>query len=79
MITQNGVSLPQDFAKALQSDEQALAAFESMRPSCQKRYVALIEDAKRTETRERRIKRALEMALEWNKRHQHPKGKSQLT
>ena len=72
MITHKGVLLPQDFAKALQADEQALSAFESMRPSYQKRYAALIEAAKKPETRERRIKRALEMA----QRHRNPKEKS---
>ena len=71
MVTQKGVSLPQDFSKALETDAQALGAFESMRPSCQKRYVAWIEGAKRPETRERRIKRALEMALDWKHRHQN--------
>jgi len=76
MVTKKGVSLPQDFAKSLQADKQALTAFESMRPSCQKRYVTLIENPKRPETRARRIKRVLEMAKEWQQRRQNPKRKS---
>ncbi|MBI4336685.1 MAG: YdeI/OmpD-associated family protein [Chloroflexi bacterium] len=69
MITQKGTPVPSDLANVLAASAGALTAFEALRPSCQKRYVAWIEEAKRPETRERRIRRTVEMALDWKRRH----------
>ena len=39
MITDKGVAVPDDMAGVLQSDTQALAAFEALRPDDQRVYV----------------------------------------
>ena len=67
--TRKGVSVPEDFAGLLRADARALAIFEAMRPSCQKSSVKWIEEAKKRETRERRIEKAREMILEYGQRH----------
>ena len=53
------VELPADFAKALANDKAAKAAFEKLAPSHRKEHVRAIEDAKKPETRLRRIESAI--------------------
>jgi Bacteriocin-protection, YdeI or OmpD-Associated/Domain of unknown function (DUF1905) len=54
------VDLPSDLERALKSDNAAGASFESMSYSHQKEYVDWIEEAKRAETRDRRIAKTVE-------------------
>ena len=54
-------SVPADLAKALKGNKKARAAFEDMAPSHRKAYAQWIEDAKKPETRSRRLAKALEM------------------
>jgi uncharacterized protein YdeI (YjbR/CyaY-like superfamily) len=56
------VRLPKDLAAAL--DEEARAKFDRMSYSHRKDYVDWIKDAKREETRRRRIKKAVAMIRE---------------
>ena len=70
MLTQKGIPVPTDLAKALKANAQALAAFETLRPSCQSRYAAWIGEGKRPGTRERRIQRVAELALDWKQRRE---------
>jgi uncharacterized protein YdeI (YjbR/CyaY-like superfamily) len=60
MRSQKGVDVPEDLARALRADPALLAAFERMPPSHQREYVAWVEEAKRPETRARRIAQAAE-------------------
>jgi len=55
------VKAPPEFAKALKANKKAAAAFAAFSPSCKKEYVEWIADAKRAETRDKRI----ETAIEW--------------
>jgi len=55
------VELPEAFAKALADDSVARAAFESLAYTHRKEYARWIDDAKRDETRKRRVAEALEM------------------
>lgn len=55
------VVVPDDFAQALAGDRTAGQAFSRMPASHQRRYVEWIEEAKRPETRARRIAKALNM------------------
>jgi uncharacterized protein YdeI (YjbR/CyaY-like superfamily) len=55
------VKAPPEFAKALKASKKASAAFAAFSPSCKKEYVEWIADAKRPETRDKRI----ETAIEW--------------
>ncbi|MBI4232890.1 MAG: YdeI/OmpD-associated family protein [Chloroflexi bacterium] len=69
VVTQKGIRVPPDLSAVLQENAQARAAFEALRPSCQRRYADWITGAKRPETRARRTRRVVEMALEWKARH----------
>ena len=50
---------PPDLKKALAKSKKAKEHWEKWAPSTKKRFVYWIEDAKRPETRERRIKRVV--------------------
>lgn len=65
MRTAKGVLIGDDFARALRANAKALAAFERMPPSHQREYAEAIAEAKKPETRERRILGAIRMILEW--------------
>lgn len=67
MKTKKGVEVPADFASELKKNSDALEAFEAMPPSHQREYVSVIAEAKKPETRQRRIASAIEMILKWNK------------
>lgn len=53
------VTPPADFAKALKADKDAKAAWDKLSYTHQKEYVQAIEEAKKTETRVRRIEKAI--------------------
>ena len=55
------VVVPEDFAAALRGDEVARERFERLPPSHRREHVLAIEEAKKPETRARRIAKALEM------------------
>ncbi|HWP31762.1 MAG TPA: YdeI/OmpD-associated family protein [Fimbriimonadales bacterium] len=73
MKTQKGVNVPDDFARELQKNAKALAAFEAMPPSHQREYIGAIEEAKKPETRQRRIAGAIEAILQWETERQNRK------
>jgi uncharacterized protein YdeI (YjbR/CyaY-like superfamily) len=52
--------IPPTFLTALKKNKKAHAAFATLSPSHQREYIEWIAEAKRDETRERRIKTALE-------------------
>ncbi len=62
------VAVSPDFAAALESDAAAKSFFESLTHSQKQWYVLPIEQAKKPETRERRIEKALDMLREGRKR-----------
>lgn len=53
--------MPDAFRRALEKDPAAKDFFEHLAPSHKKQYVAWIASAKREETRERRVEKALSM------------------
>jgi len=55
------VQVPRDLLRAIEGDTRASAAFEKMAYSHKKAYVDWVEQAKRRETRDDRIKKALVM------------------
>jgi uncharacterized protein YdeI (YjbR/CyaY-like superfamily) len=55
------VDVPEDLAAALASDPQAAAAFEGTAFTHRKEFARWVADAKREETRHRRVQQALEM------------------
>jgi uncharacterized protein YdeI (YjbR/CyaY-like superfamily) len=58
------VIVPESLAAALKKNKIAAKQFEAMSPSCRKEYCVWIADAKRDETRERRVAQAMEMIAE---------------
>lgn len=54
------VHVPEDLRNALAADAEAAAAYEGMSYSHRREYVDWIADAKRAETRRRRIEKTLE-------------------
>jgi uncharacterized protein YdeI (YjbR/CyaY-like superfamily) len=57
------------FASALKKDKKASAAFEAFSPSCKREYIEWIVEAKRDETRSKRIATAVERIAEGRKRN----------
>jgi hypothetical protein len=53
------VAVPPDFAEALDRDEDAKRSFDGLSYSQKRRHVLSIEDAKTSETRQRRIAKAV--------------------
>jgi uncharacterized protein YdeI (YjbR/CyaY-like superfamily) len=53
--------VPADLAAALEGDAEAARAFEALSYSHRRQYVTWVDEAKRDETRRRRIARTIEM------------------
>ena len=58
------VELPPALAEALDGDARARTAFEDLAPSHRKEFARWVGEAKRDETRQRRIAQTLEMVIE---------------
>lgn len=52
--------LPEDLARALLASTTAQAAWEDITPLARNEFICWVEDAKRHQTRERRIRRTVE-------------------
>jgi uncharacterized protein YdeI (YjbR/CyaY-like superfamily) len=63
------VEVPAEFTAALRRDRKAAAAYAAFSPSCQREYAQWIADAKRPETRDRRIAQAVEQIAEGKQRN----------
>jgi uncharacterized protein YdeI (YjbR/CyaY-like superfamily) len=62
-------SVPEDLATALRSNKAASATFDAFPPSCRREYVEWVTEAKRPETRARRIAQAVEWIAEGKRRN----------
>lgn len=60
---------PAAFTKALKANKKAAAGFAALSPSCKKEYVEWIAEAKRDETRDKRIATAVEWISEGKRRN----------
>jgi uncharacterized protein YdeI (YjbR/CyaY-like superfamily) len=60
---------PPEFAAALKKNKKATTAFDAFSPSCKREYVEWIAEAKRPETRDKRIETALEWIAEGKQRN----------
>jgi Bacteriocin-protection, YdeI or OmpD-Associated/Domain of unknown function (DUF1905) len=63
------VEVPIDLAEALASDGAALATFDGLSYTHRKEYVEWVEEAKREETRRRRVEKAVAMLREGKTQH----------
>ena len=63
------LEMPAELAAALQRNKKAAVVFAALSPSGQREYVEWIADAKRPETREKRIETAMEWIAEGKQRN----------
>ena len=63
------VEAPAEFTAALKKNKAANVAYAAFSPSCKREYAEWIADAKRAETRERRIAQAVEWIGEGKQRN----------
>jgi uncharacterized protein YdeI (YjbR/CyaY-like superfamily) len=63
------IEAPPEFTTALNANKKASATFHKFAPSCQREYTEWIADAKRPETRDKRIAQAIEWLAEGKQRH----------
>ena len=63
------VAMPHDLAAALEKNKKALATFEKLSPSHKREYLEWIVEAKRDETRARRVAQAVDMMSEGKSRN----------
>ena len=62
-------SVPEDLETALRGNSGASAGFAAFPPSCRREYVDWVSEAKRPETRAKRIKQAVEWIAEGKRRN----------
>ena len=63
------IPMPDDFAAALATSPEARATFDGFPPSARREYLEWVVDAKRAETRAKRIAQAVEWLAEGKKRN----------
>ncbi|MGB7137496.1 MAG: YdeI/OmpD-associated family protein [Acidobacteriaceae bacterium] len=63
------IAVPADFASALKKNKGAATAFAAFSPGCRREYVEWIVDAKREETRAKRVATAVEWIAEGKQRN----------
>ncbi|MBL8749719.1 MAG: YdeI/OmpD-associated family protein [Planctomycetes bacterium] len=81
-INEEGIALPRkkatkraqiamhpDFARALGASKKARAVFEAFAPSCKREYLEWIAEAKKDDTRSRRIEQAIDWIAAGRKRN----------
>jgi uncharacterized protein YdeI (YjbR/CyaY-like superfamily) len=62
-------TVPEDLRTAIDGNHAAKATFDAFPPSCQREYVEWITEAKREDTRTKRIAQAVEWMAEGKRRH----------
>jgi uncharacterized protein YdeI (YjbR/CyaY-like superfamily) len=67
--SKSALETPAEFTAALKKDKRASAAFAAFSPSCKREYVEWIADAKRPETREKRIATAIQWIVDGKQRN----------
>jgi uncharacterized protein YdeI (YjbR/CyaY-like superfamily) len=60
---------PAEFSRALKSNKKAAAVFAAFSPSCKREYIEWIAEAKRPETRDKRIAQSIEWIAENKQRN----------
>ena len=65
----SAVDVPEDLTRALEKNRKALTAFEAFPPSHKREYIEWITEAKREDTRKRRLESAVEWIAEGKQRN----------
>jgi hypothetical protein len=66
-VEERVITVPADLKQAFKSEKEAKAAFEKLSYTHQREYVMWIEEAKKEETRQRRIAKTIEMLKQGRK------------
>ncbi len=64
LLSRKTVEIPPDLGRALRADAAAQSVFQRLPPSHQREYVKWIEEAKKEDTRRKRIEKTLAMLLQ---------------
>lgn len=75
MKTKGDIDIPADLATTLETNATVLAMWQRLRPSCQREHVTSVLNAKRPDTRKRRVTAVVKATIEWCHRHP-PKARS---
>lgn len=67
--TKKPIPMHPAFKSALAKDKKAKATFDAFPPSCRREYLEWIDEAKKDETREKRVATAIEWLAQGKKRH----------
>jgi uncharacterized protein YdeI (YjbR/CyaY-like superfamily) len=62
-------AVPDDLRRAMDANQAAAATFDGFPPSCQREYVEWVTEAKREETRAKRLAQSIEWLAEGKKRN----------
>lgn len=68
-VNKSAITVPDDLKLALKKNAAARRTFDQFSPACQREYLDWITDAKRPETRLRRLDQAIEWMAEGKKRN----------
>ena len=68
-VAKPAMEVPEALAAALKKNKPAAKQFDAMSPSCRREYIEWIADAKRDETREKRVATAMEWIAEGKSRN----------
>ena len=60
-MTQDSMTIPLDLSSALSADAEAKALFDLLSPFHQREYIKWVEEAKKIETRAKRIQKMMDM------------------
>ena len=63
------IAMPEDFVAALSASPAAQATFDGFPPGCRREYLEWVTEARRPETRTRRIAQAVEMMAQGKRRN----------
>jgi uncharacterized protein YdeI (YjbR/CyaY-like superfamily) len=69
MKTKLGQPLPEELSKRLEKDADLLAAWEKLRPSCQRDYLALLEAAPDAAARKAKLAQVVKLTKEYAAKH----------
>jgi uncharacterized protein YdeI (YjbR/CyaY-like superfamily) len=69
MKARGSIDVPEDLATALRAQPNLRVMLERLRPSCQRKRVASVVDAKHAEPRRRRVAGVVAATVEGSERH----------
>lgn len=77
MQTKNGDTIPAMLAGRLQKSKTLIAAWDKLRPSCQRDYVTRVQKATNDDTRKQKVERVIDLTKAYAARHKDKyKGKA---